>query len=429
MVIKREHYIEVLLNKRWNGKVKIITGIRRCGKSFLLNTLFRKYLLEQGISPENIISVELDLTKDIKYRDPLALSEYVRSKVEGQDGQFYLFVDEIQMSDEVKNPYNPDGKKITFYDALNDLRSLPNLDVYVTGSNSKMLSKDILTEFRGRSDEIQVHPLSFAEYYSAVGGDKEDAFEDYAFYGGIPLVLSRPNDTAKANYLSSLFSEVYIKDIVERKKIEREDILGQLLDLLCSSVGSLTNPKKIADTLRSKTGENISQNTISAYIDHLQDAFLFSEAKRYDVKGRKYFEYPYKYYCEDIGLRNARIGFRQQEMTHIMENIIYNELIIRGFSVDVGVVYVNEKNLSGSYTKTAKEIDFVASKGGKKVYIQSALALPDEAKTEQELRPFSLTGDSFPKIIVRRDIRKRWYDDSGVLNIGLTEFLLDESAI
>ena len=429
MEIKRDRYLRQVIEYMWDGQVKVITGIRRCGKSFLLNTLFRKYLLEQGISSENIISVELDLTKDIKYRDPLALSEYVRSKVEGQDGQFYLFVDEIQMSDEVKNPYNPDGKKITFYDALNDLRSLPNLDVYVTGSNSKMLSKDILTEFRGRSDEIQVHPLSFAEYYSAVGGDKEDAFEDYAFYGGMPLVLSRPNDTAKANYLSSLFSGVYIKDIVERKKIEREDILGQLLDLLCSSVGSLTNPKKIADTLRSKTGENISQNTISAYIDHLQDAFLFSEAKRYDVKGRKYFEYPYKYYCEDIGLRNARIGFRQQEMTHIMENIIYNELIIRGFSVDVGVVYVNEKNLSGSYTKTAKEIDFVASKGGKKVYIQSALALPDEAKTEQELRPFSLTGDSFPKIIVRRDIRKKWYDDNGVLNIGLTVFLLDDSAI
>lgn len=413
----------------WDGQVKVITGIRRCGKSYLLNVLFKNYLIEQNVPPDNIISIELDLTKDIKYRDPLALAEYVRSKVEGQTEQFYLFVDEIQMSDEVKNPYNPDGKKITFYDALNDLRSLPNLDVYVTGSNSKMLSKDILTEFRGRSDEIQVHPLSFAEYYSAVGGDKEDAFEEYAFYGGMPLVLSRPNDTAKANYLSSLFSEVYIKDIVERKKIEREDVLGQLLDLLCSSVGSLTNPKKIADILRSKTGENISQNTISAYIDHLEDAFLFSEAKRYDVKGRKYFEYPYKYYCEDIGLRNARIGFRQQEMTHIMENIIYNELVIRGFSVDVGVVYSNEKNDNGSYSKTAREIDFIASKGGKKVYIQSAFALPDDAKAEHELRPFSLTGDSFPKIIVRRDIRKRWYDDSGVLNIGLTEFLLDDSII
>lgn len=413
----------------WDGQVKVITGIRRCGKSYLMNVLFKNYLIAQNISPDNIISIELDMTKDIKYRDPLALAEYVRSKVEGQTEQFYLFVDEIQMSDEVKNPYNPDGKNITFYDALNDLRSLPNLDVYVTGSNSKMLSKDILTEFRGRSDEIQLHPLSYAEYYSAVGGDKEDALEEYAFYGGMPLVLSRPNDTAKANYLSSLFSEVYIKDIIERKKIEREDVLGQLLDLLCSSVGSLTNPKKIADTFRSKTGENIAQNTISAYIDHLEDVFLFSEAKRYDVKGRKYFEYPYKYYCEDIGLRNARIGFRQQEITNIMENIIYNELIIRGFSVDVGVVYSNEKNDNGSYSKVAREIDFIASKGGKKAYIQSAFALPDDDKTEQELRPFSLTGDSFPKIIVRRDIRKRWYDDSGVLNIGLAEFLLDDSVI
>ncbi len=427
MEIKRENYLQQMISFMWDGQVKVITGIRRCGKSYLLNVLFRNYLLEQKVSPDNIISIELDLTKDIKYRDPLAMAEYVRSKVEGQAEQYYLFVDEIQMSDEVKNPYNPDGRKITFYDALNDLRSLPNLDVYVTGSNSKMLSKDILTEFRGRSDEIHVHPLSFAEYYSAVGGDKEDAFEEYAFCGGMPLILSRPNDTAKANYLSSLFTEVYLKDIVERKKIEREDILGQLLDLLCSSVGSLTNPKKIADTIRSRTGENTSQNTISAYIDHLEDAFLFSEAKRYDVKGRRYFEYPYKYYCEDIGLRNARIGFRQQEMTHIMENIIYNELIIRGFSVDVGVVYANEKNEKGSYTKTVREIDFIASKGGRKVYIQSAFALPDYAKTEQELRPFSLTGDSFPKMIVRKDIRKRWYDDKGVLNIGLTEFLLDDS--
>ncbi|MCH5212337.1 MAG: ATP-binding protein [Oscillospiraceae bacterium] len=429
MEIKRNRYLQHMIDYMWDGQVKVITGIRRCGKSYLLNTLFRNYLLEQGISPDNIISVELDLTKDIKYRNPLALAEYVRSKVEGQTKQFYLFVDEIQMSDTVKNPYNPEGKRITFYDALNDLRSLQNLDVYVTGSNSKMLSKDILTEFRGRSDEIHVHPLSFAEYYSAVGGDKEDAFAEYAFYGGMPLVLSRPNDTAKANYLISLFSEVYLKDIVERKKIEREDILTHLLDLLCSSVGSLSNPKKIADTLRSKTGEKFSQNTISVYINHLEDAFLFSESKRFDVKGRKYFEYPYKYYCEDIGLRNARIGFRQQEMTHIMENIIYNELIIRGFSVDVGVVYSNEKNGSGTYSKVAREIDFIASKGSKKIYIQSAFALPDEEKTIQELKPFSLTGDSFPKIIVRKDIRKKWYDDSGVLNIGLTEFLLDEGVI
>ncbi|MBR4346177.1 MAG: ATP-binding protein [Oscillospiraceae bacterium] len=429
MEIQRDRYLEQIKGFMWDGQVKVITGIRRCGKSYLLNVLFRKYLLETGVPDENIISVALDLTRDIKYRDPLVLAEYVRSRAEGRQERYYLFVDEIQMSDEVKNPYNPEGRKITFYDALNDLRSLPNLDVYVTGSNSKMLSRDILTEFRGRSDEIHVHPLSFGEYYSAVGGDREDAFEEYAFYGGMPLILSRPDDTAKANYLKSLFSEVYLKDIVERKKVGREDVLALLLDLLCSSVGSLTNPKKIADTLRSRTGESISQNTISSYVSHLEDAFLFSEAKRYDVKGRKYFEYPYKYYCEDIGLRNARIGFRQQEMTHIMENIIYNELIIRGFSVDVGVVFSNEKNPGGSYSKVPREIDFIASKGGKRVYIQSAFALSDDEKREQELRPFALTGDSFPKIIVRKDIRKSWYDDNGVLNVSLTEFLLSDALI
>ena len=265
MEIKRDKYLQQLIDYMWDGQIKVITGIRRCGKSFLLNTLFRKYLLTQGVAQDNIISVELDLTKDIKYRNPLVLAEYVREKVDGQAEQFYLFVDEIQMSDSVKNPYNTDGKDITFYDTLNDLRSLHNLDVYVTGSNSKMLSKDILTEFRGRSDEIRIHPLNFSEYYSAVGGDKEDVFEDYAFYGGMPLILSRPNDTAKSNYLTSLFSEVYIKDIVERKKITREDILGQLIDLLCSSIGSLTNPKKIADTLNSKTGEKISVNTIKIF--------------------------------------------------------------------------------------------------------------------------------------------------------------------
>ena len=429
MEIKRDLYLKKLISYMWDGQIKVVTGIRRCGKSYLLRQIFRNYLLSQGIPGDHIIVYELDLAKDIRYRNPLELAKTVREQVQDQPEQYYLFVDEIQMSDEVPNPYNPDGKAITFYDALNDLKSLPNLDIYVTGSNSKMLSSDILTEFRGRSDEIRVHPLSFAEYYSFVGGDKAEAFDNYAFYGGLPLILSRPDDTAKMNYLKALFSEVYIKDIVERKKIEREDILGQLLDLLCSSVGSLTNPKKIADTLRSKTGEDFSQNTVSNYIDHLEDAFLFSESKRFDVKGRKYFEYPYKYYCEDIGLRNARIGFRQQEMTHIMENIIYNELLIRGFSVDVGVVYSNEKNTSGGYSRVAREIDFIASKGGKKVYIQSAFALPDEDKAQQELRPFALTGDSFPKIIVRKDIRKRWYDDNGVLNIGLIDFLLDSGVI
>jgi hypothetical protein len=429
MEIQRDSYLKQLISYRFDGLVKVITGIRRCGKSYLLKKLYKDYLLNHQVKEEHIISIELDLAKDIQFRDPLRLSSFVREKLSGTREEHYLFIDEIQMSDEVPNPYNPEGKKISFYDALNDLRSIPNLDVYVTGSNSKMLSGDILTEFRGRSDEIRVHPLSFSEYYSAVGGDKNEAFDDYAFYGGMPLILSRPNDSAKMNYLKSLFSEVYIKDIVERKKIERQDILEQILDLLCSSIGSLTNPAKLANTLQSKQGISVSPNTIRAYIGHLEDAFLFSESKRYDVKGKAYFDSPNKYYCEDIGLRNARIGFRQQEMTHIMENILYNELMVRQFSVDVGVVYAREKNEKGNSVRTAREIDFVINSGGKRTYIQSAYAMPTEEKTEIELRPFSLTGDSFPKVLVRRDIGKRWYDDYGVLHINLIDFLLDKAVI
>ena len=429
MEIKRDTYLNQLISYRFDGLVKVITGIRRCGKSYLLKKLYKDYLLNQDIKEEQIISIELDLAKDIQYRDPLHLSSFIREKLSGTTEEHYLFIDEIQMSDEVSNPYNPEGKKISFYDALNDLRSIPNLDVYVTGSNSKMLSSDILTEFRGRSDEIRVHPLSFSEYYSAVGGDKNEAFDDYAFYGGMPLILSRPNELAKMQYLKSLFSEVYIKDIVERKKIERQDILEQILDLLCSSIGSLTNPAKLANTLQSKQGISVSSNTIRAYIGHLEDAFLFSESKRYDVKGKAYFDSPNKYYCEDIGLRNARIGFRQQEMTHIMENILYNELMVRQFSVDVGVVYAREKNEKGNSVRTAREIDFVVNTGGKRTYIQSAYAMPTEEKMEIELRPFSLTGDSFPKVLVRRDIGKRWYDDYGVLHINLIDFLLDKAVI
>ena len=429
MEIQRDSYLKQLISYRFDGLVKVITGIRRCGKSYLLKKLYKDYLLNHQVKEEQIISIELDLAKDIQFRDPLRLSSFVREKLSGTREEHYLFIDEIQMSDEVPNPYNPEGKKISFYDALNDLRSITNLDVYVTGSNSKMLSSDILTEFRGRSDEIRVHPLSFSEYYSAVGGDKNEAFDDYAFYGGMPLILSRPNELAKMNYLKSLFSEVYIKDIVERKKIERQDILEQILDLLCSSIGSLTNPAKLANTLQYKQGISVSPNTIRAYIGHLEDAFLFSESKRYDVKGKAYFDSPNKYYCEDIGLRNARIGFRQQEMTHIMENILYNELMVRQFSVDVGVVYAREKNEKGNSVRTAREIDFVINSGGKRTYIQSAYAMPTEEKTEIELRPFSLTGDSFPKVLVRRDIGKRWYDDYGVLHINLIDFLLDKTVI
>lgn len=422
-----------LISFMWDGQVKVITGIRRCGKSYLLRTLFRSYLINQGVDEAHILSFELDLTRDIRFRNPLELSSHVREIVEGKNEQFYLFVDEIQMSDEVDNPYNRDGKKITFYDALNDLKSLSNLDIYVTGSNSRMLSSDILTEFRGRSDEIRVHPLSFAEYYAVVGGDKYDAFDTYAFYGGMPLVLSRPTDAAKMQYLASLFSEVYLKDIVERKKIKREDVLASILDLLCSSIGSLTNPTKVTDAINTKqkrSRENVvALNTVKSYMDHLADAFLFTECKRWDVKGKNYFDYPNKYYCEDIGLRNARIGFRQQEMTHIMENILYNDLIIRECAVDIGIVYSKETNAQGKVSTVAREIDFIATFGGRKTYIQSAYALPTDEKTIQENKPFALTGDSFPKIIVRHDIRKRWYDDNGVLNIGVIDFLLDEHIV
>ncbi len=433
MEIKRDRYLNQIISYMWDGQVKVITGIRRCGKSYLLFELFRKHLLAQGVKEDHIITIALDLAKDIPYRDPLVMAQFVRSRVENSTQQFYLFVDEIQMSDEVANPYNPDGKKITFYDALNDLMSLRNLDVYVTGSNSKMLSGDILTEFRGRSDEIHVHPLSFAEFYSAVGGDKQEAFDNYAFFGGMPLVLSRPTDEAKMKYLKDLFSEVYIKDIVERKKIKYEDVLSDILDLLCSSIGSLTNPTNVANTLNTRQKRNnqnaVANNTVKAYMNHLADAFLFSEVKRWDVKGKSYFDYPNKYYCEDIGLRNARIGFRQQEMTHIMENIIYNELIIRECAVDIGIVYGNGKDSKGRSVPVPREIDFIANKGGKKTYIQSAYALPGEEKAEAENRPFGLIGDSFPKLIVRHDIRKRWYNDNGVLNIGIIDFLLDESCI
>lgn len=433
MEIKRDSYLDQIKAFAWDGQVKVITGIRRCGKSYLLRTLYRNYLLEQGIRQEQIITIELDLARDIRYRNPLELASYVRGIVQNKDEQYYLFIDEIQMSDEVDNPYNADGTKIRFYDALNDLKELSNLDVYVTGSNSRMLSSDILSEFRGRSDEIRVHPLSFAEYYSAVGGDKTDAFDNYAFYGGMPLVLSRPDDEAKMSYLKSLFTEVYLKDIVDRKKVKREDVLSGVVDLLCSSVGSLTNPTNISNSMNSiqqLNGENrVAQNTVISYIKHLEDAFLFSECKRYDVKGKSYFEYPNKYYCEDIGLRNARIGFRQQEMTHIMENIVFNELLIRRCSVDIGIVYSNEKNKSGNPVQTGREIDFIATKGGRKIYIQSAYAMETEDKIISELKPLSLTGDSFPKIIVRQDIRKRWYDDNGILNIGIIDFLLDSSLL
>ncbi len=428
MEIRRDSYLQQLIDYKGDGQVKVITGIRRCGKSYLLNNLFRKYLLENGVSEANILSISLDLAKDMQYRNPIYLAETIRNFVQNSNEDFYLFVDEIQMSDEVNNPYNSEGKKITFYDALNDLNSIPNLDIYVTGSNSKMLSSDILTEFRGRSDEIKVHPLSFAEYYSHVGGDERKAFDRYCLFGGMPFILSRPNDTSIRIYLESLFSEVYLKDIVERKKIEREEILSVIVDLLCSSIGSLTNPYKISNTLQSK-GYKVSSNTVSLYINNLVDSFLFSESKRYDIKGKAYIDSPLKYYCEDIGLRNARLGFRQQEPTHVMENVIYNELIIRGYSVDVGIVTSKETQADGKRAQVVREIDFVANKSGERVYIQSAYALYTDGKKEAELKPFMMTKDFFKKIIVRNDISNRWSDDNGILNVSIVDFLLDKDIL
>lgn len=429
MEIKRDAYLQQLIDYQFDGMVKVITGIRRSGKSYLLKKIYYDYLLAHGVKNEQIIICELDLAKDIKYRNPLQLAAYVRGKVASSTEEYYLFVDEIQMSDEVANPYNASGKKITFYDALNDLRSLSNLDIYVTGSNSRMLSSDILTEFRGRSTEIRVHPLCFAEYYSHVLGDKYAAFEEYATYGGLPFVLARSNGKAKIAYLQSLFSEVYIKDIIERKHIERRDILEAILNLLCSSIGSLTNPSKIANSLNSKQTASVSSNTISRYIEHLKDAFLFSESKRYDVKGKAYFDSPNKYYCEDIGLRNARLDFRQQEMPHIMENIIYNELLIRQFGVDVGVVYERTFNGNGNSVRSPREIDFVVNTGAKRVYIQSAYMMPTKEKQAIEIRPFDLTNDFFQKIVIRQDVGKRFYDEKGILHINLIDFLLDKTVI
>lgn len=429
MEIKRDLYLQKLIDRQWNERVKIITGIRRCGKSYLLRTLFKNHLLSQGVNEAQIIHLELDQVKNIRFRNPLELAAYVHSLIDSRPERFYLFVDEIQMSEPVRNPYLPEAKRITFYDALNEFKEIPNLDVYVTGSNSRMLSSDILTEFRGRGDEIRIHPLSFSEFYSVAGGDQEKAFEQYAFYGGMPLAVSQPDDTSRMEYLKSLFSELYLKDIVERKHIEYPEELSQILDLLCSSVGSLTNPSKIANTILSRKQVQISPNTLKSYIEHLKDSFLFTECRRYDVKGKAYFEYPMKYYCEDVGLRNARTGFRQMELNHIMENVICNELRVRGFSVDVGIVYEPGRNKNGNSVQFQREIDFVASKGNRKFYVQSAFEMPTDTKQESELKPFALTGDSFPKIIVRRDIGKRWYDESGVLHIGLTDFLLDPTVL
>ncbi len=404
--VSRSDYIETLSQKRGNGLVKIITGVRRVGKSYLLFTLFKRFLLEQGVGEEQIISLELDDFKNKKYLAPDELYSYVIEKREAVAGPCYIMLDEIQLV--------PD-----FESVLNGFLHLPQTDIYVTGSNSRFLSSDIVTEFRGRGDEIRVYPFSFAECYAATGGDKQDAWSQYVRYGGMPQTLNMPSAKEKESYLKGLFNQVYLSDIVNRYKLRGVDELDTLISVVASSVGSLTNPKKISDTFISKLNINVSQPTVSRYLSYLEDSFLLSKAMRYDVKGRKYIGSPMKYYFVDVGLRNARLNFRQQEENHLMENVIYNELLRRGFSVDVGVVEVSEQRVHKQL-----EVDFVANMGSRRYYIQSAFELGAPQKEEQERRPLINTGDSFRKIIVQRYPVEHWHDDNGILHIDLMDFLL-----
>ena len=432
MIINRDEYLGKLLAKQWNGKVKIITGIRRCGKSYLLSTLYKNYLLEQGVEGNSFIEIALDKKKDVKYRNPNLLYEYIVSQTADEDKKYYVFIDEIQLSYKVKNAdidesnvpeEDRDMLYTTFYDVLNDLLSHKNLDIYVTGSNSKMLSKDIVTNFRDRGSEIQVFPLSFSEYMSIANIDKADAFEEYLMYGGMPLAVLENDEKEKRKYLQGLFSNVYLKDIVERYNLNDDYILGVLVDVLSSSVGSLTNPNKLANTAGSTMNEKPSNTTISNYLNYLEDAYLFQCAKRWNVKGRKYFDSIHKYYAMDIGLRNARLNFRQQERSHLMENMIYNDLVRRGYSVDVGIVEV-VRMVDGKRKQSQYEIDFVVNIGNNKVYIQSALNVDTQEKREQETYSLKHTGDFYKKIVVLDGNQKQWIDDDGIMYIGVIPFLL-----
>lgn len=424
-LINRDTYLGRLIDKKGNGLIKVITGIRRCGKSCLLFYLFRDYLIASGVKEEQIISVALDDDTCKQYRNSDELSKFIRSKIVNKE-MYYILIDEVQYAITKKELENPEDIKL--YNVLNGLMRLRNVDIYVTGNNSKLLSQDVMTAFRGRGDQVQVFPLSFKEYYDFVGGDKTEAYENYALYGGMPQLMFFKRDEEKVKYLKNLFLEVYFKDISERYTVKLPDVLTELTDDLCSSIGSLTNAKKIADTLGTLKNIKVSTSTIAKYLEYLIESFLFSEAKRYDVKGKKYFEYPLKYYCTDIGLRNVRLNFRQQEETHIMENIIYNELICRGYSVDVGVVEVAENN-EGRKTRKQCEIDFIVNMGSKRYYIQSALSVSEPDKMATEIRPLKNTKDFFKKIIISKTHAKPWTDEDGIVHIGLYDFLLNQNSL
>ncbi len=415
MEIKRDLYLNRLIRREKNGLIKVVTGVRRCGKSYLLFNLFHNYLLDKGVQEDHIIEVALDDRSNKELRDPDNMLKYVKERISDRN-TYYIILDEVQLLSE-------------FEDVLNSLLHIRNADVYVTGSNSKFLSSDLVTEFRGRGDEIRIYPLSFREYYSVYKGSVDEAWDDYFTYGGLPLILSRETPEEKAEYLMSLFRKVYLSDIVDRHNVRNREELDELVDILASAVGSLTNPLKLANTFKTVKKKTISDKTLKKYMDYLLDAFLVSKAVRYDIKGKKYIGSPAKFYFEDVGLRNARLNFRQMEENHIMENIIYNELRIRGYHVDVGLVEQFGKNSDNKTTKKQLEVDFIVTRGSEKYYIQSAFAMDTQGKREQEERSLNAIGDSFKKIIVVRDNIKVRRNDMGIITIGILSFLLDENSL
>lgn len=425
-LINRDFYLKQLIDRQGNGMIKIITGIRRSGKSFLLFNLFKNYLLNNGVQEDNIITLSLDDVENEQYLDPIKLNEYLKSKIKNKTDQYYIFLDEAQLvisKDEYKNK-----GMIRLYGVLNGLLRLDNVDVYITGSNSKFLSSDILTEFRGRGDEIKVYPLSFKEFMSIYPHDKYIGYQEYSLYGGLPYLLSIKNEEDKIKYLNNLFKATYLKDIIERHNLKGDLVIDTLVDILASDISSLTNPNKLANTFSSYSIKT-NANTISTYIDYLIDAFIISKVKRYDIKGKKYIGSPFKYYFEDIGLRNARLNFRQIEPTHAMENIIYNELIMRGFNVDVGVVQKYSKNNDGQNSVSLLEVDFVCNKGSKRYYVQSCYSIPDLKKMEQEEASFNNIKDSFKKIIIVQDNIRPYYSEKGYLIMNILDFLLDSNSL
>ncbi len=415
MDIKRDKYLKDLLNRMHNGLIKVVTGIRRCGKSYLIFTIFKNYLLEHGVDEQHIVTIELDQRKDKKYRDPDTMLDYIESRIADEE-QYYILLDEVQLLAE-------------FEEVLNSLLHIKNVDVYVTGSNSKVLSKDVITEFRGRGDEIHIYPLTFKEFMQVYKGDMYHGWAEYVIYGGLPLTVTMKTEEQKIYYLTNLFEETYLKDIIERHHIEKSQELEDLANVLASAIGSLTNVPKIEATFKSVIGSNISANTIRQYIEYLEDAFIINKANRYNVKGRKYIGTPLKYYFEDVGLRNARLSFRQIEETHIMENIVYNELRSRGYSVDVGVVEKRGLNQKGKTERTYLEIDFIANLGSKRYYIQSAFSMPTEEKRMQEKAPLVNVNDSFKKIILVKDVMNVTRDEDGITTMSIYDFLLKENSL